>query len=121
MQTPPHSHADNVIDLQATLDRLGGDADILNELAAYFREDAGQLVDNARQAASANDHREVERSAHSLKGLAANFEARHLVSAAWRLEEAGRHQQSDRYTELIEQMQTRVREVLDTLFDQLAQ
>lgn len=81
--TPP-------IDLSATLQRIGNDHSLLRDLTVFFVEDAPPLIAELRAAIPAGAASEVERAAHSLKGLASNFNAFAVQSSAQRLEDAGR-------------------------------
>ena len=79
-----------VLDLQAAVDRIGGDRQLLRELAEIFLEDSALLL-GALQTALAGDHREqAERSAHSLRGIAANLGGLRVEAAAAAIEEAAR-------------------------------
>jgi HPt (histidine-containing phosphotransfer) domain-containing protein len=79
-----------VLDLDGSLKRMGGDHDLFRGLAEYFFLDAPPLVDRIQTALERGDAEQVERAAHSVKGLAANFGADFVVKAAARLEELGK-------------------------------
>src|SRR4051794_857691 len=79
-----------VIDRSAALDRVGGDEELLREIAGLFLEEYPSLIQEIRVAIEKGDAHALERSAHSLKGSVANFEATAAVSAAFRLESLGR-------------------------------
>ena len=68
------------------LQRLGGDENLFRELVEYFVEDSAQILDQMRAAARSGDAAELERAAHSIKGLAANFEGRAAVEMAREIE-----------------------------------
>lgn len=78
---------ENVCDLSAALARMGGDAALLRQLARFFAEDAPVYLARLQDALAANDRAGVQHAAHSLKGLAANFDAQAAVLAALRVEE----------------------------------
>jgi len=78
-----------MLDLDAALVRLGGDRELLRDLIGFFLEDSSPLLEQLQRALAARDASVVERSAHSLKGLAANFSAARAVQAALRLEKMG--------------------------------
>jgi HPt (histidine-containing phosphotransfer) domain-containing protein len=65
--------ADGGIDLAAALQRLGGDQQLLRDMAQIFIEDAPGLLQQAHAAGDTGDSEQAWRAAHSLKGLAANF------------------------------------------------
>ena len=77
-------------DMNVALDRVGGDEEILKEIAELFVEDAPSLMADIQQAIQANDTGALERAAHTMKGSVANFGAEAAVEAAMRLETMGR-------------------------------
>lgn len=77
-------------DLSAVLERVGGDEEILQEIAQLFIDDSPGLVAQIRQAAEDQDAGALERSAHTLKGSASNFGAEETVQIALQLEMMGR-------------------------------
>jgi HPt (histidine-containing phosphotransfer) domain-containing protein len=81
------------IDRQVALSRVGGDAELLKEIAQLFIDDYPRAMDDIRQAADRGDAKSLERSAHGLKGSVANFGAPSAVEAARMLESMGRAQQ----------------------------
>jgi len=78
-----------MFDLNAALARLGGDRELLCDLIGFFFEDSLPLLKQIQQGLAERNANIVERSAHSLKGLAANFSADRAVQAALRLEKMG--------------------------------
>jgi len=78
------------VDRELALSRVGGDAELLNEIAVLFLEDYPKLLDELRTAAARGDAKIVERTAHSLKGSVSNFGASAAVDAAGTLESMGR-------------------------------
>jgi len=76
-------------DKDAALGRVGGDIDLLKEIARLFLDDCPRSLTELREAAARNDCSAVERSAHTLKGASANFGATRLVSAALDIEKMG--------------------------------
>ncbi|BDC50445.1 hypothetical protein F183_A27610 [Bryobacterales bacterium F-183] len=78
------------MDRELALDRVGGDEDLLREIAGLFLEDYPKLVENIKDALAAKDASGVERASHSLKGAVANFGAEPAYQAALALEKIGR-------------------------------
>jgi CheY-like chemotaxis protein len=74
----------------AALAAVGGDRDLLRELAEMFLEAGPGQLAAVRDAAARGDAKELERAAHTLKGGAATFAAPAVVDAAWALERRGR-------------------------------
>lgn len=77
-------------DLDEALERVGGDQELLKEIADLFLEDAPGLVDGIRAAIEKKDPEALQRAAHSLKGSVANFGAEETVALAFQLEQMGR-------------------------------
>jgi CheY-like chemotaxis protein len=83
------------VDLAAALMRMNNDEQLLNDMMQLYLEDSSSLLEQVRRAVRDNDLSSLERSAHSLKGLAANFEALAAVAAANDVELAARKQETD--------------------------
>jgi two-component system sensor histidine kinase/response regulator len=78
------------IDRDVALSRVGGDAELLKEIAQLFLEDYPKSMEDLRRAALSGDAKCLERTAHGLKGSVANFGAAAAVEAALTLETMGR-------------------------------
>lgn len=85
-----------VFDYDRALARLGGDPRLFSEIVVLFLEDSPKLLDRARQALGEADLAELERAAHSLKGLSVNFDASDLASAAAAVEQYAHHRDGQR-------------------------
>lgn len=85
-----------VLNRPVALDRIGGDEELLQEIARLFLSEYPALIQDIRSAIEGGDASMLERSAHNLKGSVANFEACDAVAAAYRLEAIGRSKQLDR-------------------------
>jgi HPt (histidine-containing phosphotransfer) domain-containing protein len=79
-----------LLDRTAILDRVGGDLDFLEEIAALFAEDCPKLLTDIRSAIAAGNPTALEHAAHTLKGSVANFGAEPARQAALELEMLGR-------------------------------
>jgi HPt (histidine-containing phosphotransfer) domain-containing protein len=88
MQVQPMPAEVTVLDVDASLKRLGGDRTILVELAKMFAEDSPGLIDAIEQGIQEEHYSDAGRAAHSLRGLAANFGAARLVHRLRELEVA---------------------------------
>lgn len=77
-------------DRDAALARVGGDLELLQEIARLFLEDEPNMVLAIENAVAAADARGLERSAHTLKGCVSNFGAAHCYEASLNLEKLGR-------------------------------
>jgi CheY-like chemotaxis protein len=102
-------------DLAAVLDRMGGDEELLREVMRYFLEDAPNLMVKIKESVESGDASELERAAHSLKGLAANFSAAATVDAAYRLEQLGRAGKAAGAGPLVQQMERALTKLSEAL------
>ena len=84
---------EELFDADAALQRLEGDTELFRMLAKIFQEDSVELFGKLSSALAAGDLAVVERAAHSIKGLAANFEATAATEVASSIEEAARTRQ----------------------------
>lgn len=78
-----------VLDIDATLARLGGDRRLLTDILGFFLEDAPPLLQEVHAAVRQSDADEVRSKAHALKGLAAGCGGVRAAQAAQRVERAG--------------------------------
>ena len=79
-------------ELQGALKRLGGDIALLQDMARFYLEDSPQLLRDLEHHLKSGQAMAAKRSAHSLKGLSANFDRIELIEAcadAERLAHAG--------------------------------
>jgi HPt (histidine-containing phosphotransfer) domain-containing protein len=79
-----------MLDHEVAMSRVGGDAELLKELAGLFLEEYPRLIAELRDAHHDGDAKRVESTAHGLKGSVANFGAKAAVDAALRIEQLGR-------------------------------
>lgn len=79
-----------ILNLAAALDRLGGDRELLEEVAQLFLDTSPDLFAEIGHAVQARDARALERTAHTLKGSVGNFGADAAFHAAFQLEKMGR-------------------------------
>ena len=81
------------LDRAVALSRVGGDTELLKEIARLFLDDYPRVLNELRDALARGDAKAVERTAHGLKGSVANFGAAAAVEAACTIEAMGRSQQ----------------------------
>jgi HPt (histidine-containing phosphotransfer) domain-containing protein len=79
-----------ILDREIALSRVGGDVELLKEIAVLFLENYEAWLGELREAAARGDAKAVENTAHGMKGSVANFGAQNAVEAALRLETLGR-------------------------------
>ena len=87
-------------DIPATMRRLDNDRELFLNFVEIFNEDAPRLLESIRSAAEVGDMTLISRSAHALKGLAANFHASAILEIASQLELATPDDLGERRTDL---------------------
>jgi two-component system, sensor histidine kinase and response regulator len=78
------------LDKKEALARVGGDPQLLAEIAALFLQDLPRALGELRKAVAARDPAAIERHAHALKGSVSNFGAQEAREAAQSLETQAR-------------------------------
>jgi HPt (histidine-containing phosphotransfer) domain-containing protein len=102
--TQVHPDKPAVLDRDAALGRVGGDLDLLREIAVLFADECPRVLQDLRDALAQGDAPAIGRAAHGLKGSAANFGAVPAVDAAVRIEQsahAGRIEEIGPLVELL--------------------
>ena len=107
------------LDHAVVLERLGGDEELLHEVAQIFLEEYPSLMAEMREAAQAGDAHRLERAAHSLKGSIANFGAESAVQAALTVEKIGRSGEMGGAVDAFEELAALMNQ-LHPCFEQLA-
>lgn len=79
------------LDLAQALDLVGGDLDLLREVASLFLEESPRMMSEIVDAFRRRDPSALAGAAHGLKGCVATFGAQSAVEAALALETAGRN------------------------------
>jgi HPt (histidine-containing phosphotransfer) domain-containing protein len=106
-----------VFDAEVALGRLGGNRGLFVKLIGFYFEDSPQLIEQLRTAAEEGDLVKIEHAAHTLKSLAANFEALAAVSAALRIEELSRAGELRSARELVPELESQLRRLDAELAD----
>ena len=86
---PESHHPLDILNLALALERLGGDAELLREIARLFLDDTPRLLADIQKAIAVRDAQALASAAHALKGSVANFGAETVLRAALRLEKMG--------------------------------
>jgi two-component system, sensor histidine kinase and response regulator len=92
---------EQAMDRATALARVGGDLELLKEIAALFLDEYPRALDDMRKALAAGDAKLLENAAHGLKGSVANFCAPAAEDAAFQLEKLGRAQKLDQAPEMV--------------------
>lgn len=78
------------LDYSAALARVGGDVDLLKELAGMFLEEYPKLLEEIRRGLSEQNAATACNAAHQLKGLLAQFGAETARQSAYAVEQPAR-------------------------------
>jgi HPt (histidine-containing phosphotransfer) domain-containing protein len=105
------------LDRVSLLSRVEGDRELLAEIIQVFLADAPQLVVAMGQALAQGDMHLLERSAHSMKGAAANLSALDAVKAASRLEQSAKNKDSESSKTDLSELRAIVERLLPVLAD----
>ena len=89
------------LDRQVALLHLGGDVELLKEIAVSFLEDYPKVLAEIRDAIAKGGAKQLEAAAHTLKGSAANFGAAAVVASALELEQMGRAAQLEQSSDVL--------------------
>lgn len=100
---------------EQTLERLGGDEELLVEIAGIFVQAAQGKLQDMRRALEAGDADALARAAHSLKGSVANFSAERAWDAAKNLEMTARGGQLDLARPMADQLEFEVQTLSEEL------
>jgi HPt (histidine-containing phosphotransfer) domain-containing protein len=100
----PKAAGTQATDLNLALERVGGDEELLSELAVLFLEDYPRQLIVIADAIARGDLKTAEREAHSVKGAVANFGAAPASEAARALEFAARDGRKDALTPGLERL-----------------
>jgi CheY-like chemotaxis protein len=85
---PPPSDLPS-LDRDGAIDRLGGDRELFDEVAALFASDAPLLLEQLRAALAIGDASSIKRAAHTLKGSSGYVGGGPAAAAALALETIG--------------------------------
>ena len=89
-RTEAHRPPIRIVDLDAALERLEGNVDLMKDLVRLYLDDRDGLLRAIASAIEAGSGDELCRTAHRLKGLVANFNAESATHTAFLLESMGR-------------------------------
>jgi PAS domain S-box-containing protein len=92
----------DIMDLDKALRRLDGDQSLLVDLIGFFLEDYPGLLIRIDEGLAASDAASVERAAHSMKGLVANFDAAITKDIAQQLESCAKQRDLTNASDLSE-------------------
>lgn len=105
----------SLIDIDAVLERLNGNRDMLGVLVDFFLEDAPKILESMQAAFSQHSSIEVVRHAHALKGLAATFEPNSVVDLASEIEQRGKNIEPTHLAELMKNLDSQFTQLVSDL------
>jgi two-component system, sensor histidine kinase and response regulator len=108
----------NVFDYESSLRRMGDDQELFQEMLGLLKADAPTLLVALRQARAAADVAAVQRAAHTLKGLAANFSAARAVAAAAKVEQLAKQRQESGMDLAVQELAGALDELIAALTDE---
>ena len=106
---------DGGCDMDAFIERVGGDAELAREMAMLFIPDAIRLLEGLRVSIEAGDAERLRQEAHALKGAAGNFGAARVVAAAYELEMMGKSGDLSKAAGVFSELQPVAAALLDAL------
>jgi two-component system sensor histidine kinase/response regulator len=107
----------NVFDVDSALKRLGNDHQLFGDLLEFFLEDYPSLMDRLRQGLADRDFAAVALAGHSLKGLAANFDAFEVVGAAAEVEKSGQDGDFEAASRSLETLEPEISRLRDAMLE----
>lgn len=104
-----------IYDQSGSLRRMGDDRELFQEMVTLLRSDAPRWLSVATAAQRESDPQRLERAAHTLKGLSANFGASRTVAAAAEVERVAKSQQVSGWPAAIVELEDALDELLAAL------
>jgi len=109
------------LDRAAIMDRMGNDTGLLEELVEMFISDSPKLLSDIRGSIMHGDGKELEQTAHTLKGAVANFDVGEADDATlWleRIGKSGNFEEADTAYQLLEKAIEGLRPQLAALMEE---
>jgi two-component system, sensor histidine kinase and response regulator len=78
------------LDIDRALRRLGGDRELVAKLIEFIAEDLPPLIEQIETSLRAGRYSEIERAAHSIKGLVSNVYCEAILEQALKIEQSAR-------------------------------
>lgn len=102
----------NIFDVEALIERLGGDTEVVGEVVDLFLSHAPALVSEVRSAVTEENWPLLAKLSHSLKGMSANFGADTLADIARQMELVAKASGDNRIRTLLSQMEETLQAVV---------
>lgn len=107
----PEETINKVADFDSALSRLDGNRRLLMDMIGFFQEDVPKLIQTIQSGLSAGDAVQIKRAAHSVKGLAAGFDAELVVRKALEIEQLAAVGQLDEIPQHLPELSKRIVEL----------
>ncbi len=104
-----------IYDYPGSLRRMGDDRELFQEMVGLLRSDTPRWLSDVLAAQREGDPVRLQRSAHTLKGLAANFGAARAVAAADVVEQMGKSLQTVGLSAAVIELEESLDELLSAL------
>ena len=104
-------------DRSKTMERLGGDEDLLREVVQIFLEETPKLMSTLQQGIENANPEIIERAAHSLKGQLGYLGLDEVAKLARELEEAGRRKELSRAAAMLSILTTEIARTTSAMDD----
>src|SRR5262245_32147093 len=104
-----------IYDHAGSLRRMGNDQKLFHEMVELLRSDAPPLLSAVHSAHKDGDPLRLQRTAHTLKGLASNFGAERAVTAAAEVERLAKARQSSGLPAAITELEESLDELIAAL------
>lgn len=104
-----------VLDKPAIMERLGGDQEIFQVMVDMYLQDVGIYSGQLAAALAAGDHRQLQREAHTVKGLLATFADDPGSAMAYALEQRLKRGESEGLAAGVADLQARLAVVAEVL------
>lgn len=105
-----------LVDWEEILDRFSGDEKIIAKLAGHFQEKVPELVEDVERAIAEGNSKELNETAHSLKGAISTFSIQTPCELALKLEQIG----NDNRLAEAEDVMDELKKELTCLYQELA-
>ena len=100
-----------VFDHAGSLRRMGNDSRLFQEMIGFLSADSPKLIARAVAGYETGDWPQVERAAHTLKGLVSNFGATRATTAAANVEQSAKLADSQAVGRLLPELKRAVQEL----------
>ncbi|MCR4289630.1 MAG: Hpt domain-containing protein [Candidatus Scalindua sp.] len=107
--------SNKVFDKDEILKRFDGEKEFLTELIEIFINDIQEQLSGIKEAVDNRNSKDLERSAHKLKGAVANFEEKTAFEAALQLEIMGKESKLDEAEEAYDTLMKEVECLVNSL------